>query len=106
MKFLAPFLLIFVVSCANIPETPNERYAAAEIAYQAAVQTSIDLAEQGIIKSGSDEAIIIVDTIITTRSALDSWSVLIGDSSRMTKALTALKALQGIIDIVQARVSS
>lgn len=79
MKRFAPALLIlFLINgCAMVgapaPETPREKYAAAETSYKAAVTTIDQLATAGTLRKGSDPSKRIAATLRSTRTALNIW---------------------------------
>jgi hypothetical protein len=105
------FLLFFVVGCAGtdgsrmvVPETANERLAAAEVTYEGAVTSIRDLITVGVVKPGTETGDKLAKGIITARLALDAWGAAPNDPTAMSTALTALKALQSVLAAAKASI--
>lgn len=75
MRYFCIPLILFVVSCANIPtpQTMRENYVAAESSYKAAILTVSDLNKAGTIKSGTSTARSVATAVRSARSGLDAW---------------------------------
>ena len=96
---LVLLVCIGLVGCVPIPspETAREKYAAAEISYKAAVTTIGQLADAGTLQKGSAVAKRTATGLRAARGALDAWGAAPDSRSRQEVALTALRALQGIL---------
>ncbi len=80
-----------------IPETPRERYAAAEFSYRAAITTIGNLADAGTIKKGTQVGKRTAMGVRAARGALDVWGEAPDSQPAEIVALTALRALQSIL---------
>lgn len=109
MKHLALsfLLLIFAGGCAvtggPVPETPREKYAAAEASYSAAVTTVDQLATAGLFVKGSPDSRSVAASLRTARTALNGWGAAPDNLSRQQAALVALGALQQLLVDLQRR---
>lgn len=99
---IAPFILLFViVGCGGgpivVPETPNERLIAAEVAYEGVITTVKDFIVQGVIVKGTPTADKVVQAIVVARAGLDAWGDAPANPNAMSVGLAGLKALQSIL---------
>ncbi len=99
-SIFVPILLLFfmVAGCGTtppiVPLTMNEKIAAAEVTYEAAVSSVRDLLVQGVIKKGTPTADKMASAIILARTSLDAWGLFPNDPDAQGNALGAIKALQ------------
>lgn len=105
MKNLAPILFVFLIGCAIVgapsPETPREKYAAAETSYKAAVTTIDQLATAGTLRKGSAPSQRIAAALRSTRTALNIWGHNPDSLTGQNAALTALTGLQAVLIEIQ-----
>jgi len=106
MRRLAPvFLILLFVTLAGgcaltgapAPETPREKYAAAEASYKAAVITVDQLVTVGTVGKGTTTAQALASSLGTARAALNAWGASPDSQSRQQAALTALSSLQRLL---------
>lgn len=103
-KLVAPFILVFalgIAGCVSTPQTPRQWLASAELTYQSALHSINDLTAQGVIEPGSEKARQAADAIKATRAALDVWQTNPDSKDKMSAGLTALQALQVLINQYQ-----
>lgn len=103
--WLALILFVGMVGCVALtpPETPRERYAAAEVSYKAVVTTIGQLADAGTLQKGSATAKRTATGLRAARHALDAWGAAPDSRSLQAVALAALTALQGILTDINKR---
>lgn len=107
MKYLAPFLILFVVGCGTlntpVPETPREKLTAAEISYIGAGSAIEQLVNTGVIVKGSAVALSLKTASVTTNQALILWRAAPENLSYRDAAIASLTALQTALASVSQR---
>ena len=106
MKYLPIFIVCMgLVACAGTPtpETPREKYAAAESSYRAIVTTVDQLATAGTIKRGTLAARTVASSLRAARAALNAWGASPDSLSRQQAALTALLSVQRLLVDLQRK---
>lgn len=98
-KTLAPLLFVFLIGCGTVltPQTARERLAAAEVSYQTAATTILNLNASGVIKSGTDTARMVISSAQTANSGLSAWRATVDSPVAESAAMAALRALQTLL---------
>lgn len=105
MKRIAAWvgLFLLVTACATsgvFPETPTEKYVAADGAYKALVATVKEKVLDGTIKGQNAKKVKLALT--SAKVALDAWGLAPSDRNAETTALLALKAARQVLQAIQS----
>ena len=109
IPIFAPALLLFIfvngcaITGAPAPETPREKYAAAEASYKAIVTTIDQLVAAATIRNGTLAAQTVATSLRAARAALDAWGASPDSLSRQLAALTTLRSVQRLLVDLQRK---
>jgi hypothetical protein len=96
---VVPFVLLMVISACAIPapETMRQKLATAEIAYQAAIQSALDLRASGKITKGSatDDKVKLAATSVN--NGLIEWRAQVDNPDRQVAVMASLATLQRLL---------
>lgn len=112
MKILAILTTLLMLTACNTvggflglgdipaPETPRQRYAAAELAFTAVAKQIPIVVEAGLITPGSDFAASVKISLEVTSAAMDAWHDNVDDAALETTAQAGLAGLKAVLNTV------
>jgi hypothetical protein len=100
-RIFAPFLFLLVLlpaACGSLPapETNRERLAAAEVTFQAALQTANDLVAAGKLDEGAKARV--GSALQAAYTALQAWRLNPDMADSYQTTLAALRAVQAVLN--------